>query len=472
MWWLGLSALLLAAQGLAEAPGKDTTAVTQPDYTLYNTREQLFRKVFDVVDKHPLFMEVDEVPLAVDDYEAILTVVTVEPGGLSRDHDDKMRLLISFGEHGRELITPEVGLRLLELLGQLGSEMEHTTEALTPQQKLLRRTVFKILPMENVNGRKLVESGQLCERKNGRGVDPNRNWDAHWGFKEPDYDPAEEYPGSAPFSEPETALLLALTNSFRQHVWLNMHSGMEALFMPYDHLADIPPGPGAQASLHILQQLNTLHCGGRCAVGSGGKSVGYLAHGTATDYMYDVAGVPMSFTWEIFGDLNATFVDCFKMFNPVDSAVVEATISNWAAAVVSLVELLPNHPDIAAMNFEPSSKVAGTASNQTALAVTRIITESEQPSDTVSAGAEAMTHDSEVHGGTNHAVLQHTDAGLDSEPQHNVLVEHGHVYTNKLPAILNWLYVLPVVILVLLVVLLKSARKGRTSWLRMRQRVV
>lgn len=63
--------------------------------------------------------------------------------------------------------------------------------------------------------------------------------------------------GAVRCSEPETALLLALTNSFRQHVWLNMHSGMEALFMPYDHLADIPPGPGAQASLHILQQLNT-----------------------------------------------------------------------------------------------------------------------------------------------------------------------------------------------------------------------
>lgn len=57
----------------------------------------------------------------------------------------------------------------------------------------------QILPMENVNGRKLVESGNLCERKNGRGVDPNRNWDAHWGFKEADYDPAEEYPGAAAF---------------------------------------------------------------------------------------------------------------------------------------------------------------------------------------------------------------------------------------------------------------------------------
>lgn len=50
----------------------------------------------------------------------------------------------SFGEHGRELITPEVGLRLLELLGKLGSEMEHSTEAVTPQQKLLQRTVFKV----------------------------------------------------------------------------------------------------------------------------------------------------------------------------------------------------------------------------------------------------------------------------------------------------------------------------------------
>ncbi len=67
-------------------------------------------------------------------------------------------------------------------------------------QRLQPQTVLtQILPLENANGRKLVELGQLCERKNGRGVDPNRNWDAHWGFKESDYDPAEEYPGAAPF---------------------------------------------------------------------------------------------------------------------------------------------------------------------------------------------------------------------------------------------------------------------------------
>jgi hypothetical protein len=56
----------------------------------------------------------------------------------------------------------------------------------------------QILPMENEGGRALVEGGKLCERKNGRGVDTNRNWGVDWGVKEKDYDPAEEFPGRAP----------------------------------------------------------------------------------------------------------------------------------------------------------------------------------------------------------------------------------------------------------------------------------
>ena len=47
---------------------------------------------------------------------------------------------------------------------------------------------------------------------------------------------------------------------------------------------------------------------------------GYLAHGTATDYMYERLGVPLSFTWEIYGDTKAHFNDCFRMFNPVTQA--------------------------------------------------------------------------------------------------------------------------------------------------------
>ena len=57
----------------------------------------------------------------------------------------------------------------------------------------------QIIPMENERGREIVEEGALCERKNGRGVDTNRNWEVHWGFKESDYDPSEEFPGEKPF---------------------------------------------------------------------------------------------------------------------------------------------------------------------------------------------------------------------------------------------------------------------------------
>ena len=53
--------------------------------------------------------------------------------------------------------------------------------------------------MENPHGRNVVEAGQLCERKNGRGVDSNRNWPVDWGKKEADYDPYEEYPGTKAF---------------------------------------------------------------------------------------------------------------------------------------------------------------------------------------------------------------------------------------------------------------------------------
>ena len=207
--------------------------------------------------------------------------------------------------------------------------------------------------MENTRGRDLVEAGRLCERKNGRGVDTNRNWAVDWGVKEKDYDPAEEYPGRAPHSEPEVQVVLGEAKALAPHVWLNVHSGMLALFMPYDHKAtvrargggrleragdlgglgavslralpcvahmravvfvplgccaalasgfasdacsrrhpqthapQIPDGAEAAATLRMLGRVNELSCGGKCAVGSGGKSVGYLAHGTATDFMYE-----------------------------------------------------------------------------------------------------------------------------------------------------------------------------------------
>jgi hypothetical protein len=42
-----------------------------------------------------------------------------------------------------------------------------------------------------------------------------------------------------PCSEPEAGMLRALAAGWKPHVWVNVHSGMEALFMPYDHRAEV-----------------------------------------------------------------------------------------------------------------------------------------------------------------------------------------------------------------------------------------
>jgi hypothetical protein len=96
----------------------------------------------------------------------------------------------------------------------------------------------------------------------------------------------------------------------------------------------------------ILRAINSAHCGDRCVVAGGGLGVGYLAHGTATDYVYVAARVPVTFTWEIYGDQEAHYLDCFRMFNPIDRTHKEEVVAAWVAAGVSLLPMLRAHPDV------------------------------------------------------------------------------------------------------------------------------
>lgn len=46
-------------------------------------------------------------------------------------------------------------------------------------------------------------------------------------------------------------MLRALAASFKPHAWVNVHSGMKALFMPYDHRAEVR-GLRLTCALHVL----------------------------------------------------------------------------------------------------------------------------------------------------------------------------------------------------------------------------
>lgn len=113
--------------------------------------------------------------------------------------------------------------------------------------------VMQILPMENIHGREIVESGNLCERKNGRGVDSNRNWPVHWGVQEKDYDPSEEFPGSNPFRYASIAMTFHVSNSSGSLHWtVSLDKAATAHFRASSYCLNQNPAQGqvCQSAVH------------------------------------------------------------------------------------------------------------------------------------------------------------------------------------------------------------------------------
>jgi hypothetical protein len=243
------------------APRAAAKPLARPDYGVYRRKAAALAEVRAIAAASPAIMRLGSLNATSEDgkYGVSIPLVTIAPGGLAAADAaaagrpgaaNLTRVLISFGQHAREYVTVELGLRFLQALSDpavLARYAALDSGAAGRLQALLRRVVIQVAPMENPNGRDLVEAGALCERKNGRGVDANRNWGVDWGVKEKDYDAAEENPGPGAFSEPETRAVRDAARAFAPHVWLNVHSGMEALFTPYDHRAGVPPGAEEQA---------------------------------------------------------------------------------------------------------------------------------------------------------------------------------------------------------------------------------
>lgn len=60
--------------------------------------------------------------------------------------------------------------------------------------------------------------------------------------------------------------------------------------------------------------------------------------------MHDELHVGMVMTWEVYGDNDASFEDCFKMFNPQTKEDLDAVVQRWTAAMFALFAALPGHP--------------------------------------------------------------------------------------------------------------------------------
>jgi hypothetical protein len=168
----------------------------KPDYDVYLTRARALEEIERVARENPAVARLEWKRRSTRDgnYTAAVPIVTVDLAAREREEGEegedgggeRPRVLLNYGEHGRELITVDVAVALVRALAEGGADAaarlahaEAGDAALVAAA--LRRAIFKIVPMENVNGRDAVERGEYCERKNGRGVDTNRNFGVDWG---------------------------------------------------------------------------------------------------------------------------------------------------------------------------------------------------------------------------------------------------------------------------------------------------
>jgi len=341
----------------------------------YHSSDAIHQEITDLATKCPamkLETKTDESGnLAID----VVTIRDPESQPINKN-------FLLFGEHARELVSPESGLHFIKTLcGQTGLSDR--------AKEVLKDNEFQIIVNGNPHSRKKVEQGEFCLRVNENGVDLNRNWDEEWQPDAADgVSSVDTNPGPAPFSEPETKIFKAAVAEYQPTTFLTVHSGTKGMYMPWAYDMDHLAKRNQPEMMQILKTLDKNHC--QCPFGAAGREVGYSCPGTCLDYVYDKLNVEYAFAWEIytnpemdgmlqdrwqekmneqgsflqltshlghehfkdlFEDHPSSFVqlrasrghdmspeECFSQFNPASESELNSVVENWSGAYMDMAQ--------------------------------------------------------------------------------------------------------------------------------------
>jgi len=215
-----------------------------------------------------------------------LDVVRIQREG----NQPKKKAMLVYGEHARELISPESALHFAQTLCGHGPEAQRAS-------KVLDNVSFLLVPNANPLGRKMVEDGYYCKRTNEDGVDLNRNFgDTH---KADENKGDETNAGPSGFSEPESKMLKSLIDEERPDIYLSIHSGAYLLGTPFGYSADREPENEANM-MQVLQPISEKYCKGECPYGNLAELIHYDSPGCDIDYVSEQLNTPYVYTWEIY----------------------------------------------------------------------------------------------------------------------------------------------------------------------------
>lgn len=208
--------------------------------------------------------------------------------------DDDVGVLVIGAQHAREWVAASAALAVADRLAW--SEEPAVAE-------LLARRRVVVVPVANPDGYEHTWTTDRLWRKNRRahgdgafGVDLNRNWAAGFGgVGAPDRTPSDNYPGSAPFSEPETAALRDwLLERPRYGLVLDLHCTGQVALHPFASTG--APAPDAAALAEVTAAM--------AASASAVHGEDYRA-GSFHDALYPASGVAIDWAHEAVGATSA-----------------------------------------------------------------------------------------------------------------------------------------------------------------------
>ncbi len=280
----------------------------------------------------------------------------------------KPSIFVASEHHARELITPEVAMRLASLLTEgFGSDPQATW--------LLNEREIWLVPMTNPDGHVQAEqhedwrkntntSGDTCSghsSPNSFGVDLNRNYGYGWGGIGSSTDPCNEvYRGASAFSEPETQAIRDFVTAEHPDILISLHSYSDLILYPWNSTLIAPPDEdGLRALASRMARYNGY------TYGQPARLL-YPVTGDTTDWAYGTLGIP-SYTIEIGGWDDGYFWPSCNRVTPLWEDVRPSLL--YAAAVADSPYDRAHGPDVSNIQVV-SSTLTGTLGNMQSLTVT------------------------------------------------------------------------------------------------------
>jgi len=262
--------------------------------------------------------------------ENLLDAVVINRG----PSDKTNRMAIMFSEHGRELISAELGIHLMKALCGRSSDPELNSRA----QAALEHTEFLLMPNVDENGRQRAENGHTCtSRDNEHNVDLNRNWDYMWI---PGGSCGEGGHGPHAFSESETQVAKSLLEEFKPTSFLSIHSGAHGLYNPGAAHID-STGVKAQLAdswdtlIGISDELKQFTQCYNCHTGAAGEAAHKEHPGASLDYVALKMNVHYTQAWEVY---MGSSDDCMPHFSPQRKADYKKTLKTWTTSMLYFAE--------------------------------------------------------------------------------------------------------------------------------------